>query len=151
MKPMEATGTEPSPLEISAIEHIAIAVPDLERAIELYRSRFGANVGEPVEIPGQSIRIACVKFANAKIELMQPTEENSAVGKFLARNPNGGLHHICFATGDADRAYADADALELRPLGPPAKGYHGRPLFFLHPKAALGTLIEIEEASTESH
>ncbi|MDE0305396.1 MAG: methylmalonyl-CoA epimerase [Albidovulum sp.] len=146
---MNEISPESKPLDISAIEHVAIAVPDLENAIEFYKSRFGANVGDPVDIPSQSIRIACVEFANAKIELMQPLEENSAVGKFLARNPAGGLHHICFATGDADRAYADADSLELRPLGPPSKGYHGRPLFFLHPKAAMGTLIEIEEAAEE--
>ena len=146
---MEELSQEPNPVEVSAIEHVAIAVPDLERAVEFYRSRFGAHVGEPIDVPRQKIRIACVEFANAKIELMQPTDENSAVGKFLARNPNGGLHHICLATSDANRAHAAADALELRPLGPPTEGYHGRSLFFIHPKAAMGTLVEIEESAQE--
>ncbi len=145
---MDDIGNEGRTKAIPAIDHVAIAVPDIEKAASLYRNRFKALVDEPVIVPEQAIRIAYVHFANATIELMQPLSENSPVGKFLARNPDGGLHHICLTTKDAAAAHADAAAHGLRPLQPPAAGHHGSPLFFLHPKATFGTLIEIEEAAT---
>ena len=131
------------------IDHIAVAVPDLEAAVSLYRDHFGAAISDPVTIAEQSICMVYAQFANVRIELMQPLDEDSPVGRFLVRNPHGGLHHICLATADVDAAYGASVADGLRPVQPPRKGHHGRPLFFLHPKATHGALIEIEQGEIE--
>ena len=133
------------PLDVLSIDHVAIAVPDLERAMSLFRDKFGAEVTAPKTVPEQGVRLAYAHFENARIELMQPLSDDSPVGRFIARSPAGGLHHICFTTSDASAAHAAAAARGLRPLREPVKGHHGHPLFFLHPNAALGTLLEIEE------
>ena len=144
-----ASGTNTDQGDFSAIDHIAVAVPDLESAASLYRDHFGATIGTPVTIAEQSIRMVYAQFGNIRIELMQPLKEDSPVGRFLARNPHGGLHHICLAAADVDAAYGAAVAGGLRPVQPPRKGHHGRPLFFLHPKATHGALIEIEQEENE--
>ncbi len=144
-------GTEDSgPVKVGSIDHVALAVPDLDSAISFFRESFAAKVSEPVTLAEQSVRIAFVRLANADIELMEPLSRESPVGRFLDRNPDGGLHHICLATDDASSAHASSVARGLRPLNRPRPGYHGRPLFFLHPKAALGTLVEIEETERKS-
>ncbi|NQV56355.1 MAG: methylmalonyl-CoA epimerase [Rhodospirillales bacterium] len=143
-------GATPPPIPSQTLDHISIAVPDLEAAAEFYRATFGAEVDDAIEIPEQGMRMAYVRLANAKIELMQPTDDASPVGKFIQRNPAGGIHHLCFATPDADQAATDAGAAGLRIVGggAPKPGHHGRKLFFLHPKDAIGTLIEVEEEET---
>ncbi len=132
-----------------AVDHVAVAVPDLDAAVSLYRDHFGAAISAPVTIAEQSIRMAYAQFANIRVELMQPLAEDSPVGRFLTRNPQGGLHHICFAATNVDAAHETAVAEDLRPVGAPREGHHGRFLFFLHPKATFGTLIEIEQAEEE--
>jgi methylmalonyl-CoA/ethylmalonyl-CoA epimerase len=136
------------PIPSDVLDHVSIAVPDLEAAADFYRNIFGLTVGDAIDLPGEAMRIAYVQLANIKIELMQPTGENAAIAKFLARNPTGGIHHICMATPDADAAANAASKAGLRVLGDgaPRPGHHGRKLFFLHPKDAIGTLIEVEEA-----
>ena len=133
----------------SEIDHIAIAVPDLEAAVSLFRDQFGADISSPVTIAEQSIRMAYAQFGNVRIELMQPLGDDTPVGRFLARNPRGGLHHICIAATDVNAAFDTLQTSDLRVVGAPRKGFHGRPLFFLHPKSTLGTLIEIEQAGDE--
>ena len=136
------------PIPSDVLDHVSIAVPDLKAAAAFYRDNFGLTVGDPIALPAEGIRIAYVQLANIKIELMQPTSDGSAIAKFLARNPAGGIHHICLATADADAAAEAASKAGLRVLGDGAAkpGHHGRKLFFLHPKDALGTLIEVEQA-----
>ena len=140
----------PGPVKVGSIDHVALAVPDLDSAMSFFRERFAAEVSEAVTLAEQSVRIAFVRLANADIELMEPLSRESPVGRFLDRNPEGGLHHICLGTDDTSTAHAASVAQGLRPLNLPKPGYHGRPLFFLHPKATLGTLVEIEEAGQES-
>lgn len=137
-----------APIPSDVLDHVSIAVPDLDVAADFYRNTFGCAVGDAIDVPEQGMRIAYVALANIKIELMQPLDGASAVGKFLARNPAGGLHHVCMATPDADEAAKAAPDAGLRVLGDgtPKPGHHGRKLFFLHPKDCAGTLIEIEEA-----
>ena len=142
---MEDRSSDKGAEAVPALAHVAVAVPDLEKAALLYRNRFNAVVEEPFTIPEQAIRVAYVRLANTTIELMQPLGEDSPIARFLARNPDGGLHHICLTTEDAAAAHSDALAHGLRPLNPPSAGHHGCPLFFLHPKATFGALIEIEE------
>lgn len=138
---------EVTPIPSDTLDHISIAVPDLEAAARFYRNTFGCDVGDAIDVPERGMRIAYVSLANIKIELMQPSGDASTVAKFLERNPAGGIHHICLGSPDADGAAAAAEAAGLRVLGgAPRPGHHGRKLFFLHPKDTLGTLIEVEEA-----
>ena len=126
------------------LDHVSIAVPDLNAAVDFYRDTFGCDVSDPIDLPDQGIRIAYVSLANAKIELMEPTDPSSTVAKFIERNPAGGLHHLCLTTPDVDDAARLAKGEDLRIIGE-GVSHHGRKLFFLHPKDAHGTLIEIEE------
>jgi methylmalonyl-CoA/ethylmalonyl-CoA epimerase len=136
--------TKPPAIPANALDHVSIAVPDLAAAAEFYRDTFGCEVSDPIDLPDQGMRIAYVILANAKIELMEPTDPTSTIAKFIERNPAGGLHHFCLTTPDVDRA---AEATEHRIVGE-GVSHHGRKLFFLHPKDAHGTLIEIEEDET---
>ena len=141
-------GEAAAPIPADHLDHVSIAVPDLGVAAAFYRDTFGCDVGAPIDVPGEDMRIAYVQLANIKIELMQPLDDASAVGKFLARNPAGGIHHICMATPDAEAATdaASKAGLRVRGDGAPKPGHHGHKLFFLHPKDCIGTLIEVEEA-----
>lgn len=134
-----------APIPAQSIDHVAVAVPDLEEAIRLYVDTFAGRITEPVDVPEQGIRIAYVELANARIELMQPIRPDSPVARYLERNPRGGIHHFCLTTEDVDAAARDADARGLRLVGPPARGHHGRKLFFLHPADTIGALVEVEE------
>src|SRR5215207_1794339 len=129
------------PVQVQNLSHIGIAVPDLDAAIQVFRDRFGCEVSVPVEAPAQKVRMAYVELANARIELITPTASDSPLAKFLARRPEGGLHHIALGVADAQQA----EGLHILGAGVPAPGHHGRPLFFLDPQALLGTLTEIEE------
>jgi len=136
------------PIPATRLEHVALAVPDLEAAMKFYRETFGVSVSGIVENPDQGVRMAYVDLGNAKLELMEPVGEASPIAKFVASNPAGGIHHICVETADADNAARAAHAAGLRVLGDgtPKPGHHGKKLFFLHPKDTLGCLMEIEEA-----
>ncbi len=133
---------------IGRLNHVAIAVADLEAAAALYRTSLGARVSEPASLPEHGVRVVFVELPNAKIELLQPLGENSPIARFLQKNPDGGMHHLCF---EVDDILAARDQLKLagaRVLGDgEAKiGAHGKPVLFLHPKDFSGTLIELEQA-----
>lgn len=134
-----------APIPAQDLDHVSIAVPDLDAATAMYRERFGCTVTDPIVIAAQGIRMAYVQLGNAKIELMEPLDETSPVAAFIARNPAGGIHHLCLTTENADDAATAATEAGVRVLGKPGPGHHGRQLFFIHPKDSLGTLIEIEE------
>ncbi|MGO9771825.1 MAG: methylmalonyl-CoA epimerase [Roseiarcus sp.] len=133
---------------IGRLNHVAIAVADLEAAAALYRTSLGARVSEPASLPEHGVRVVFVELPNAKIELLHPLGENSPIARFLQKNPDGGMHHLCF---EVDDILAARDQLKLagaRVLGDgEAKiGAHGKPVLFLHPKDFNGTLIELEQA-----
>ena len=136
------------PVKATGLSHIGIVVPDLAAAMRLFRERFACEVSGPFEAAAQKVRIAYVELGNARLELIEPSAPDSPVVKFLERNPAGGLHHVALAVADAAEAAAGARAEGFRILGSgePAPGHHGRPLFFLDPRALLGTLTEIEQA-----
>ncbi|MFQ5784019.1 MAG: methylmalonyl-CoA epimerase [Alphaproteobacteria bacterium] len=133
---------------IGRLNHVAIVVPDLAAARALYRDGLGANVSDPVAMPEHGVTTVFVELSNTKIELLEPLGEESPVAGFLARNPAGGLHHVCF---EVDNIIAARDRLVARGArvlgaGEPRTGAHGKPVLFLHPKDFCGTLIEIEQA-----
>ena len=132
---------------IGNINHIAIAVPDLETAAARWRDTLGADVSAPQSLPEHGVRIVFVTQPNSKVELMEPLGESSPIAAFLARNPDGGMHHICYEVSDI-RAARDRlvdDGARVLGDGEPRTGAHGNPVLFLNPKDFCGTLIELEE------
>jgi methylmalonyl-CoA/ethylmalonyl-CoA epimerase len=133
---------------IGKLSHIAIAVPDLAAASAIYRDTLGARVSEPVDLPGHGVTTVFVELANTKIELLHPLGEGSPIGRFLDRNPAGGIHHVCYEVEDIGAARERLTSRGARVLGDaePTIGAHGKPVLFLHPKDFCGTLIELEQA-----
>jgi methylmalonyl-CoA/ethylmalonyl-CoA epimerase len=136
---------------IGRLNHVAIAVPDLDAAAAKYRDLLGAEVSEPQVLAEHGVTVVFVLLPNSKIELMQPFGADSPIGRFLEKNPGGGMHHICFEVTDIDDAAAALVAGGARVLGDgkPKTGAHGLPVLFLHPKDFDGTLIELEEVKPE--
>ena len=132
---------------IGRLNHVAIAVADLERATATYRDVLGARVSMPLPLPEHGVKVVFVELANTKVELMAPLGESSPVASFLARNPDGGMHHVCYEVDDILVARDRLIAAGARVLGDgsPKTGAHGKPVLFLHPKDFAGTLIELEE------
>ncbi len=132
---------------IGRLNHVAIAVPDLAAASDLYRGTLGASVSEPLDLPEHGVTTVFVTLPNAKLELLHPLGEGSPIAGFLARNPAGGIHHLCYEVDDirAARDRLVADGARVLGDGEPRTGAHGKPVIFLHPKDFLGTLIELEQ------
>ncbi len=132
---------------IGRLNHVAIAVPDLAAAAKHYRASLGARVSEPAPLPEHGVTVVFVELANTKIELLQPLGENSPIAKFLLKNPDGGMHHVCFEGDDILAARDQWKQTGARVLGDgaPKIGAHGKPVLFLHPKDFNGTLIELEQ------
>jgi len=133
---------------IGNLNHVAIAVPDLDAATAKYRDQLGATVSDPQDEPDHGVRVVFVELPNTKIELLTPLGENSPIQGFLDKNPDGGIHHLCFEVDDVNAASAKLSADGIRVLGggEPKIGAHGKPVIFLHPKDFCATLIELEEA-----
>lgn len=132
---------------IGKLNHIAIVVPDLAMASTLYRDTFGADVSEPKDLPAQGVTTVFVNLPNTKIELLHPLGEDSTIEKFLANNPKGGMHHVCYEVTDINAAIEQLVAGGMTVLGDgkPSIGAHNLPVVFLHPMDMCGTLIELEE------
>lgn len=134
---------------IGKLNHVAIVVPDLAAGAALYRDAFGADVSEPKDLPAQGVTTIFVNLPNTKIELLHPLGDGSPVEKFLQNNPKGGIHHVCYEVTDLKAAIEklSADGMTVLGDGKPSIGAHGLPVIFLHPKDALGTLVELEEVA----
>ncbi len=133
---------------IGRLNHVAIAVPDLDAAIATYRDTLGAAVSSIVPQPDHGVNTVFVTLPNTKVELLGVLGEGSPIAKFLERNPEGGIHHLCYEVDDIRAARDRLVATGARVLGSgePKIGAHGKPVLFLHPKDFLGTLVELEEA-----
>lgn len=132
---------------IGRLNHVAIAVADLAAASAKYRDTLGAEVSAAVPLPEHGVTTVFITLPNSKIELIAPLGEHSPIAKFLERNPEGGVHHICYEVENIRAARDQLRAKGARVLGDgePKVGAHGKPVLFLHPKDFNGTLIEIEE------
>ncbi|HEY5818482.1 MAG TPA: methylmalonyl-CoA epimerase [Mesorhizobium sp.] len=132
---------------LGRLNHVAIAVPDLAAASELYRDTLGAEVGAPQALPEHGVTVVFIDTGNTKIELLEPLGADSPIAAFLAKNPAGGMHHLCYEVGDIIAARDRLKAAGARVLGDgePKIGAHGKPVLFLHPKDFLGTLVELEQ------
>lgn len=132
---------------IGRLNHVAIAVPDLDAAAAQYRDALGANVGAPQDEPDHGVTVIFIELPNTKIELLYPLGENSPINGFLEKNPAGGIHHVCYEVDDIIAARDSLIASGLRVLGngEPKIGAHGKPVIFLHPKDMNGVLTELEQ------
>ena len=134
---------------IGRINHIAIAVPDVAAAAARWRDGLGATCSTPQDLAEHGVRIVFVTQPNGKVELMEPLGDDSPIAGFLDRNPDGGMHHICYEVEDiiAARDRLVAGGARVLGDGTPKTGVHGNPVLFLHPKDFCGTLIELEEVA----
>jgi methylmalonyl-CoA/ethylmalonyl-CoA epimerase len=132
---------------IGRLNHVAIAVPDLEAAAAQYRDTLGAQVGAPQDEPDHGVTVVFINLPNTKVELLYPLGDNSPIAGFLEKNPSGGIHHICYEVEDIRAAAEKLTASGARVLGDgePKIGAHGKPVLFLHPKDFTGTLVELEQ------
>lgn len=132
---------------IGRLNHVAIAVPDLVAASAMYRDTLGAKVSAPQPVPEHGVTVVFIELPNTKIELLHPLGENSPIAPFLAKNPSGGMHHVCYEVEDILAARDKLKATGARVLGDgePKIGAHGKPVLFLHPKDFCGTLVELEQ------
>jgi methylmalonyl-CoA/ethylmalonyl-CoA epimerase len=133
---------------IGRLNHVAIAVHDLDAASRVYRDMLGAELSAPLPQPEHGVTVVFITLPNTKVELLEPLGEGSPIAGFLARNPEGGIHHICYEVDDIGAAKDRLVAAGARVLGSgePKIGAHGKPVLFLHPKDFCGTLVELEQA-----
>jgi methylmalonyl-CoA/ethylmalonyl-CoA epimerase len=132
---------------IGRLNHVAIAVRDLAAASAVYRDTLGARVSDPLPQPKHGVTVVFIELPNTKIELLEPLGEGSPIAGFLERNPEGGMHHLCYEVADIFEARDRMVARGARVLGggEPKTGAHGKPVLFLHPKDFSGTLVELEQ------
>ena len=139
---------------IGALNHVGVATPSIADSIKLYRDILGATkIGEPFDLPAQGVKVCFVDTPTAQIELIEPYDDTSPIVGFLAKNPKGGQHHVCFEVEDilAARDALRAKGATILGTGEPRIGAHGTPVVFLHPKEMGGVLIELMETPKEAH
>jgi methylmalonyl-CoA/ethylmalonyl-CoA epimerase len=132
---------------IGRLNHVAIAVTSLDKGIAVYRDVLGARISPPLPQPEHGVTVVFVELPNTKIELLEPLGEKSPIAKFLERNGDGGIHHVCYEVADiiAARDHLKSRGARVLGDGEPRIGAHGKPVLFLHPKDFCGTLTELEQ------
>lgn len=132
---------------IGKLNHVAIAVPNLVEASNIYSNTLGAIVSEPIAMPEHGVTTVFVELPNTKIELLEALGDDSPIAKFIEKNPKGGMHHICYEVEDIFKARDEmiAKGATILGSGEPKNGAHNKPVIFMHPKDFMGTLIELEQ------
>jgi methylmalonyl-CoA/ethylmalonyl-CoA epimerase len=139
-------------MKLGRLNHVGVATPSIEASIALYRDVMGATViREPFDLSAQGVKVCFVETPNSQIELIEPLGEGSPIHGFLARNPAGGQHHLCYEVPDIHEAKAWFEAKGCKLLGEPRIGAHGTPIFFVHPRDMGGVLTEIMETPRGEH
>ncbi|WP_407051016.1 methylmalonyl-CoA epimerase [Methyloraptor flagellatus] len=133
---------------IGRLNHVAIAVKDIAKASATYRDTLGATVSAATPQPDHGVTVVFVELPNTKIEFLEPLGADSPIAKFLEKNPDGGIHHVCYEVDDiiVARDKLKAEGARVLGSGEPKIGAHGKPVLFLHPKDFFGTLVELEQA-----
>ena len=139
-------------MQIGPLNHVGVAVPDIEEAMETYRTLYGAtDITTPFDMPAQGVKVCFVNLPNSQIELIEPLNEDSPIWNFIQKNPKGGQHHVCFEVAEIHAAVAAMKERGATVLGEPRIGAHGTPIVFIHPKNSNGVLIELMETPKEDH
>lgn len=138
--------------KIGPLNHVGVAVPDLQEAMETYRTLYGAtDITTPFDMPAQGVKVCFVNLPNSQIELIEPLDEQSPIHNFIQKNPKGGQHHVCFEVADIHQAVAVMKERGATVLGEPRIGAHGTPIVFIHPKNSNGVLVELMESPKDGH
>ena len=133
-------------MKLGRLNHVGVATPSIERSVETYRTLLGATaIGEAFDLPAQGVRVCFVDAPNTQVELIEPLSDASPIAGFLAKNPAGGQHHLCFEVPDIRAAVAELKAKGATLLGEPRIGAHGTPIVFVHPRDMGGVLVELME------
>ena len=132
---------------LNRLNHIAIAVTNLDKGIKIYKDTLGAQVSKKLALPKHGVTTVFVKLSNTNIELLEPLGKDSPIRNFLIKNPSGGVHHLCYEVSNIKGSveYLTNAGYKVLGEGIPREGAHGKPVIFLHPKQFMGTLIELEE------
>ena len=139
-------------MQIGPLNHVGIAVPSIDEAAQTYRDLYGCTDITPVkDMPEQGVKVAFVNLPNSQIELIEPLGEDSPIHNFLAKNPKGGQHHVCFEVPEITEAVETMKARGATVLNEPRIGAHGTLIVFIHPKNSNGVLIELMESPKEAH
>jgi methylmalonyl-CoA/ethylmalonyl-CoA epimerase len=137
---------------LGRLNHVGVATFSIDASMAFYRDVMGATaIGEPFDLPAQGVRVCFVDTPNTQIELIEPLGETSPIRAFLAKNPAGGQHHLCYEVPDIHAAKAWFEAKGAQVLGEPRIGAHGTPIFFVHPRDMGGVLTEIMETPKGEH
>jgi len=144
-------------MKLGRLNHIGVATPSIADSVAYYRDTMGATrIGEPFDLPEQGVKVCFVDTPGhdgtegTQIELIEPLSDASPIAGFLAKNPAGGQHHLCYEVEDIEEARSWFEEKGKRILGPTRIGAHGTPIFFLHPKDMMGQLTEIMETPKET-
>lgn len=139
-------------MKLGRLNHVGIATPSIANSIVFYRDVMGATaIGEPFDLPAQGVKVCFVDTPNTQIELIEPYDANSPIAAFIAKNPAGGQHHVCYEVPDIHDAKAWFEAKGAKVLGEPRIGAHGTLIFFVHPKDMGGVLTEFMETPKGAH
>jgi methylmalonyl-CoA/ethylmalonyl-CoA epimerase len=137
---------------LGRLNHVGVATPSIAESIAFYREVMGATaIGAPFDLPAQGVKVCFVDTPNTQIELIEPLDATSPIAGFLAKNPAGGQHHLCYEVPDIAAAVAWFEGRGVRALGAPRIGAHGTPIVFLHPKDTCGVLTELMESPRGNH
>jgi methylmalonyl-CoA/ethylmalonyl-CoA epimerase len=139
---------------IGKLNHVGVATPSIADSAKMYRDMLGAtSITERKALPEQGVWVSFVNLPNAQIELIEPYGEDSPIHGFLAKNPRGGQHHVCFEVPDiyAARDEMRAKGATVLGTGEPRMGAHGVPVIFVHPKDMGGVLVELMLTPGEAH
>ena len=138
--------------KIGPLNHVGVAVPDIEAAMETYRTLYGiTDITVPFDMPAQGVKVCFVNLPNSQIELIEPLDEHSPIHNFIEKNPRGGQHHICFEVADINEAVTEMKKRGATVLGDPRIGAHGTMIVFIHPKNSNGVLVELMETPKDGH
>ena len=138
-------------MKLGRLNHVGVATPSIADAIPYWRDVMGATaIGEPFDLPAQGVKVCFVDTPNTQIELIEPYDASSPIAAFIAKNPAGGQHHVCYEVPDIHEAKAWFEAKGAKVLGEPRIGAHGTPIFFVHPRDMGGVLTEFMETPKEA-
>ena len=140
-----ASGSAGEVWKLGKLNHIAIAVPSLEKSVKFYKEVLGAQVSETVPLPEHGVSTVFINLGNTKLELLHPLGEKSPIDAFLIKKPEGGMHHICIEVNDISQAIKSLKGKVRTLTEQPKIGAHDKPVIFLHPKDCGGVLIELEQ------
>lgn len=139
-------------MTLGRLNHVGVATPSIELSVETYRTLLGAEaIGAPFDLPAQGVRVCFVDAPNTQVELIEPFDDRSPIAGFIAKNPAGGQHHLCFEVPDIPAAVAALREKGATVLGEPRIGAHGTPIVFLHPRDMGGVLVELMETPRDPH